>query len=76
MSNVFTPDEVASLDAFQRKANLHSYTCPNRGDGNHRFVGNDLGMLYPTVRGWICAFCDYTQDHAHSYMKMFPTSSK
>lgn len=74
---VFTPDEVAAMDAYQRGtgkwaepfARMHPFTCANRGDGKHRDNGIDLGGLIPTVRGWICQFCDYKQDWAHGFMK-------
>lgn len=38
---------------------FHPYTCPNRHD--HPEMAGDNGVLVPTVRGWICPFCDYTQ---------------
>ena len=70
----FTPDDVVRLLEWQTpnpdpfKA-THPFTCENRGDGNHRVILGDLGTLLPTVRGWICPFCDYTQDWAHDFMK-------
>ena len=42
---------------------FHPYTCENRGDGNHLEVGGDKGILVPTVNGWICPSCDYTQPY-------------
>lgn len=74
MNDAFTPSEVAALDAYQRSRYSHPFTCPNRGDGNHRenYGGRDTGCLVPTVRGWICQFCDYTQDWAHQFMKGKP----
>lgn len=66
---VFSPDEVVKLDEYQRKGQFHPFTCSNRGDGNHRDIGGDLGALVPTVRGWICPFCNYTQNWAHDFMK-------
>ena len=65
----FSPDEVVHLFNHQMEHRFHPFTCANRGDGKHREVGTDLGMLFPTVRGWICPFCDYTQDWAHAFMK-------
>ena len=47
---------------------MHPFTCPNRGDGKHFDNGIDKGALIPTVRGWICQCCDYTQDWAHDFM--------
>lgn len=76
MSGVFSPEEVVALNDYQRGegkwaepfARMHPFTCPNRGDGNHRENGIDLGGLVPTVRGWVCQFCDYQQDWAHGFM--------
>ena len=65
----FTPDEVVNLNDYQRNSMFHPFTCPNRGNDDHREMGGDLGTLFPTVRGWICPFCDYTQDWAHQFMK-------
>lgn len=64
----FTPDVVANLAHNQMVGTLHPFTCANRGDGNHREAYGDLGALVATVRGWICPFCDYTQDWAHGFM--------
>jgi len=73
--NVFTPEQVTKL--WQRQfgpwsslfdpdpknpPQMHPYTCGNRSD--HPEVAGDKGVLVPTVRGWICPFCDYTQDWA------------
>lgn len=57
----FTPDQVERLAEWQQDGGVHPFTCPNRGDGNHRDIYGDLGALVPTIRGWICPFCDYTQ---------------
>lgn len=67
--NVFSADEVKHLDDYQRSGRFHPFTCANRGDGNHRENAIDLGGLIPTTRGWICQYCDYTQDWAHDFMK-------
>lgn len=80
MTDAFTPEQVASLwqhqfgpwgPVFNRKPGdppqrMHPYTCGNRGD--HPVVAGDKGVLVPTVRGWICPFCDYTQGTAHGFM--------
>jgi hypothetical protein len=63
---IWTPTQVANLHAWQRSPMSHPFTCPNRSD--HPDVDNDSDMLIPTVRGWICQFCDYTQDWAHDFM--------
>jgi hypothetical protein len=64
----FTPEQVANLEVFQRSGTMHPFTCANRGDGKHGNVDGDTGMLVPTVRGWICRYCDYTQEWAHAFM--------
>lgn len=69
MSDVFSPDEVVNLAKAQTARMFHPFTCANRNDGNHRNVFGDTGALVPTVRGWICPFCDYTQNWAHGIMK-------
>lgn len=77
MTVIFSPDEVIAMEQYQRGegkwseplAQMHPFTCPNRGDGNHRENSVDLGALVPTVRGWICQYCDYTQEWAHEFMK-------
>ncbi|MHC2418203.1 hypothetical protein ACVMB2_002055 [Sinorhizobium meliloti] len=69
MTNVFTADEVVNLGKHQTGGQFHPFTCANRGDGNHRAAYGDLGALIATVRGWICPFCDYTQDWAHGFTK-------
>jgi len=63
---VFTLDEVKSLNAFQRAGVAHPYTCVYGRDRNHL---DGEGVLVATERGWICLYCDYTQDWAHGFMK-------
>lgn len=65
---VFTKKEVARLwkhqfGPWEKDQFFHPYTCGNRS--NHPEVAGDKGVLVPTVRGWICPFCDYTQNWAH-----------
>lgn len=62
---IWTPEQVSMLWARQMNSHTHPYTCCNRGDGAHRPIGSDLGMLIPTVFGWICPFCAYTQNWSH-----------
>lgn len=71
MTNVFTPEQVARLWLYQfgpwrdpfdpigdvgLPLHMHPFTCGNRDD--HPVVAGDKGVLVPTVRGWICPFCD------------------
>ena len=62
----FTPEQVQGLDLWQSAAGFHPSTCANRAD--HPVMDGDKGVLIPTVRGWVCQFCDYTQDWAHDFM--------
>jgi hypothetical protein len=61
-------DEILRLNKWQTNGQFHPFTCPNRSDGNHREFNGDLGALVATTRGWICPWCSYNQDWAHSYM--------
>ena len=67
MSNeyLWTADEVFNLNHNQNRGVVHPFTCPNRDDGEHREFNGDLGALVATRRGWICPWCNYTQDWAH-----------
>jgi len=76
-NRVITPfllEQVAALHVYQFGpwdtpfGRGHPFTCVNRGDGKHFDNGADLGILTPTVRGWECQYCDYTQDWAHDFM--------
>lgn len=64
----FTPQQVIRLADWQSNGKLHPFTCANRGDGKHPDMGGDHGILIPTIRGWICPFCDYTQNWCHIFM--------
>lgn len=68
LPNGFSADQVGNLAFNQTQGPIHPFTCPNRGDGSHRKAYGDLGALVATTRGWICPFCDYTQDWAHDFM--------
>lgn len=61
-------DQIDQLNRYQNAGRHHPFTCPNRGDGEHRFFNGDLGALVATRRAWICPWCDYTQDWAHDFM--------
>ncbi len=64
---VFTPDEVKSLNAFQRSRVRHPYTCCKDNRDRHHLDGE--GVLVATERGWVCLYCDYTQESAAPWMK-------
>jgi len=63
-----TADEIEKLNNYQNERKFHPFTCPERGDGNHRIFNGDLGALVATIRGWECPWCSYTQDWAHDFM--------
>ena len=46
-------DEILRLNQWQTNGE-HPFTCPNRGDGNHREFNGDLGALVATTRGLVC----------------------
>ena len=56
----FTVDQVKSLSDWQNNGRVHPFMC-----GSHSGLGS---VLVPTVRGWICQFCEYTQEWAHDFM--------
>lgn len=66
--SVFTPEEVLVLNEYQASGMMHPFTCgkDNRNKVTHP---DGEGILVATVRGWICPFCDYTQNWAHDFMK-------
>lgn len=65
---VFTPQEVKNLNEYQQARAYHPFTCGsgNRTDADHL---DGEGILFATVNGWICPWCDYTQGWAHDAMK-------
>lgn len=61
----FTEDEVEALRFWQDSQLTPEFTCRNRHDEHHtEYRGN----LRPTVNGWICLACDFTQDWAYASM--------
>lgn len=56
----FTPEQVDMLNRYQADDTVHGYTCEHwHGDPASR------RLLVATTRGWICRYCDYTQNWAH-----------
>lgn len=54
----FTPEQVESLNAYQRSGRFHEFTCA---------CGHIALIARP--EGWICPnYCGYTQDWAWSWM--------
>lgn len=70
----WTLEQVQSLGAYQAAGAMHPFTCPYRGDGGHGWSHlpeqskGDLGELVPTLGGWYCPDCDYTQEWAWEWM--------
>lgn len=60
----FTIAEVQGLALWQASQS-HPFTCAFFDPDDHP---HDNPALVPTVRGWICPFCCYTQDWAHDFM--------
>jgi hypothetical protein len=58
---------VKSLNAFQPSGVAHPYTCGWDHRNAQHLDGE--GVLVATERGWICLYCDYTQDWASGFMK-------
>jgi hypothetical protein len=65
---VFTPEEVQSLNDFQKSGYMHPFTCGsgNRCDEKHL---DGEGLLVATENGWECPWCDWRQNWAHDFMK-------
>lgn len=60
----WTNEQVGALRDWQRRHDVHPFTCPNRQERGHR-----KGVLLPTQYGWVCQDgCGYTQDWAHDFM--------
>ena len=55
----FTPEQVANLNAYQSRGDMHPFTC-----------GKCRANLRATEAGWVCDApgCDYTQDWAFAWM--------
>lgn len=55
-----TEEQVERLNRIQNDHTFHGYTCGgNRTDIYHL---DGEGRLIATVNGWVCPFCDYTQE--------------
>lgn len=66
--SVFTPEEIQSLNDYQKSGMFHPFTCGsgNRTDEYHL---DGEGLLVATEDGWKCSYCKYTQNWAHDFMK-------
>ena len=61
LSAFFTVEQVINLDLRQRDTRFPALCCPNGHDAGHP---GPRAMLVPTVRGWVCQFCDYQSGEA------------
>ena len=62
----FTLEQVEWLNAYQKNAHVHPFTCGgDRKDAAHL---DGEGVLVATEAGWICLYCAYKQSWAHLYM--------
>jgi hypothetical protein len=62
----FTDEQIEELNKYQHSGKFHPFTCGgNRTDEKHL---DGEGILVATKQGWICPYCDYTQDWAHDFM--------
>lgn len=57
----WSSDQVDALNRFQRRGDVHEFTCPEDHGGADR-------TLVATKTGWICPHCAYVQDWAHKAM--------
>jgi hypothetical protein len=63
----WTEEQVKALNTYQQHRIMHPFTCG--GDNRNLKTHPDgEGILVATKDGWICPFCDYTQDWAHDFM--------
>lgn len=56
----FTKEQVDTLQEYQNSDTHHPFTCDQYHGPSCRLV--------PTVKGWICQYCDYTQNWAYLFM--------
>jgi hypothetical protein len=73
----WTPEQVERLAAWQAAGHVHPFTCgPCRdrdteariADGTWPTTTGPEFALIPTVDGWVCGTCDYTQDWCFTVM--------
>lgn len=66
--SVFTSEEVQSLNDYQKSGVFHPFTCGSgrRTDADHL---DGEGLLVATENGWVCPYCDFTQNWAHEFTK-------
>ncbi len=66
----WTPEQVAALNRYQQLRDFHPFTCGS-GRRQDEFHLDDQGVLLATESGWVCPYCDYTQDWAIAWMMTY-----
>lgn len=61
---IFTDEQVESINAFQQAGAMHPFTC---GSDECR-AQHVEGVLVATRAGLHCPHCSYTQDWVHGFM--------
>ena len=69
----FTVEQVYYLNKYQSLDSVHPFTCIRQVNYEVNAKDHDLDLggrskLVATVNGWICPYCDYTQNWAHEFM--------
>lgn len=64
----FTPEQVTSLNDYQRSGVFHPFTCGPCRDSDPNLPLLDEHLLVATEVGWVCPTCDHTQDWAWAFM--------
>lgn len=63
----WTHGQCDALNRFQRDGRFHPFTCGSGRGTDARHLDGE-GVLLATPNGWVCPYCDYRQDWAHSFM--------
>lgn len=56
-----TTESLRNLNAWQHSGFTHPYTCGSGNRTDNRHLDGE-GILVAIESGWICPFCDYSQD--------------
>ncbi len=67
---IWTDEQVANLNAYQKAGRFHPFTCP--GDHDRCEKQRDL---VATREGWVCACGEYRQGWAHDFMMKAATDA-
>lgn len=70
---LWSVEQVDRLNKSQLAGNFHPYTCGNSHCPARPTHGS--ATLVATVRGWMCVYCDYTQNWAHGVAPEKPSDT-